>query len=509
MRCKNLKKADKIILVMTDTQRKDMLGCYGNADMYTPNLDKLADEGIRFERAYTCQPVCGPARAALFTGTYPHTNGSTANTIALSQITKHVGERFSDEGWKSAYIGKWHLDGGDYFGDGICPLGWDEDYWYDMKCYLDELSEDDRYKSRFPETAYDDKFTEEFTYGHRVSDRAIDFLSKSTEDNFLLVVSYDEPHHPFLSPKEYYKRYADYSFPKTPNVWDTLDDKPEHLKAWAGERLYNDKDAIDIKLPHFFGANSYVDYEIGRVLDAARKYAPDAMVIYTADHGDALESHSITNKGAAMFQEITNIPFIVKWPGFAPSGCISENMVSHINIVPTMMEAAGIYVPEILEGKSMTAMFENPKISIDEEVFIEFTRYEIDHDGFGGFQPIRCAVSKDYKLVINLLSSDELYDLKNDPYEMVNLINNPDYNDIRDGLHDKILDWMNDTRDPYRGYYWERRPWRSDARDATWDYTLMTRQRVEEPGQLRQLDYSTGLEIDKHVRLKGEFKKRN
>jgi uncharacterized sulfatase len=90
----------------------------------------------------------------------------------------------------------------------------------------------------------------------------------------------------------------------------------------------------------------------------------------------------------------------------------------------------------------------------------------------------------------------------NDPQEMNNLIDSPEHNKIRDGLHDRILNWMNETRDPFRGYYWERRPWRKDARPATWDYTLMTRQRENEEYEHRQLDYSTGLPMKEATRKK-------
>ena len=119
---------------MTDTTRQDMVGCYGNPMMNTPNLDRLAEEGIRYTNAYTCQPVCGPARSAMFTGMYPHSNGSFANGLALGANNKTIGQRLTDNGIHCAFIGKWHLDGGDYFGLGRCPEGWDSAYWYDLRC---------------------------------------------------------------------------------------------------------------------------------------------------------------------------------------------------------------------------------------------------------------------------------------------------------------------------------------------------------------------------------------
>ncbi|HAH88400.1 MAG TPA: sulfatase, partial [Armatimonadetes bacterium] len=124
-----MNRADRIIIIMTDTQRTDMLGCYGNSDMKTPCIDSLAEEGVRFGQAYTCQPVCGPARSAIFSGVYPHSNGSWANSMPLADNVKTMGQRFRDSGYHTAYTGKWHLDGGDYFGDGRCPDGWDPEYW--------------------------------------------------------------------------------------------------------------------------------------------------------------------------------------------------------------------------------------------------------------------------------------------------------------------------------------------------------------------------------------------
>ncbi len=494
--------ARRIIVLMTDSQRADMLGCYGQAAMQTPHLDRLAAEGLRFERAYTCQPVCGPARAALFTGTYPHSNGSWTNCQPLGDNAKTIGQRFRDAGRHCAYVGKWHLDGGDYFGVGRCPDGWDPDYWYDMRGYLAELTPEERLRSRQVGTNRDPGVTAEFCFGHRCSNRAIDFLNRHGDEDFLLVVSYDEPHDPFLCPPPFCDLYRDFDWPKAPNHWDRLTDKPEHQRVWAGPRLDQDQDALRIRPADFLGCNAFVDHEIGRVLAAIDEHAPDALVIYTSDHGDFLGAHSLEGKGPAMYDEITRIPLLIRWPGVVPAGQVCAHPVSHVDLVPTMLAAAGRPVPPLLEGTNLLPTLQEPERRPQEAVFIEFGRYEVDHDGFGGFQPIRCACDGRYKLVVNLLTSDELYDLAADPGELHNLIEAPEHATERDRLHEALLDWMNRTRDPFRGYYWERRPWRTDAQPATWAYTGHTRQRENEEYEPRQLDYDTGLEMTAATRRK-------
>ena len=498
----NMLKAARVVLIMTDTQRTDMVGCYGAAEMETPSLDRLTKEGVRFDRAYTCQPVCGPARAALFTGTWPHTNGSWANGLPLGEGVKTIGQRLRDNGIPAAYIGKWHLDGGDYFGLGRCPDGWDPRCWYDMRNYLEELSPLDRARSRRFETCLEPGFSADFTFAHRCSNRAISFLESRARENFFLVVSYDEPHHPWLCPAPYNTMYRDRKSPARPNVLDPLENKPEHIRVWAESEASETEEQIKRMEAAFFGCNSFVDSEIGRVLGAVDRFAPDALIVYTSDHGDALGSHRISNKGPAMYDEIARVPLIVRWPGAAPSGAVCPHPVSHIDVVPTVMEAVGLTPAKSLEGRSMLRTFLDPSQRPNDVIFLEYGRYEVDHDGFGGFQPVRAAFDGRHKLAVNLLTTDELYDLRTDPGEMTNLIDSPPHGPIRNSLHDRLLAWMNDTRDPFRGYYWRRRPWRKDAPAATWDYTGMTRQKENEEYEPRQLDYATGLEMDRAVRPK-------
>lgn len=491
----------QVVFIMVDSQSADMLGCYGNRDLKTPFLDALAKDGVVYDKAYTCQPVCGPARSAIFTGLYPHSNGVFTNSVALYANVKTLGQRVRDKGVRSAYIGKWHLDGGDYFGLGICPDGWDKDYWYDMKNYLDALTDDERALSRRPSAMKETVINEGFTYAHKCSDKAIDYLEKHSEDDFLLVLSYDEPHDPSLCPEPYSSMYDSYVEEKKGGVFDTLESKPAHQRIWAGERAALDKNELDPTDRLLYSCNSFVDAEIGRVVAKVKENTPDALIIYTSDHGEMRYSHSLIGKGPAPYDEITRIPLIISSP-LTGHGERYPFPVSHINLTPTVLEYFGINDAQWLEGKSILSTAHDCTDRVNEHIFMEFGRYEVDHDGFGGFQPMRCVFDGRYKLCINLLSDDELYDLESDPAENVNLINCEETADIRNSLHDALLAHMNETRDPFRGYYWHIRPWRKDAPLPTWRYTGYTRQRENEDYEPRQLDYTTGLPMENATREK-------
>jgi uncharacterized sulfatase len=202
-----------------------------------------------------------------------------------------------------------------------------------------------------------------------------------------------------------------------------------------------------------------------------------------------------------MYEEITHIPFMAKWPGQAPANTVCTNLISHVDIAGTLMEFFGFEVPKTLEGKSFLPMLKDPATPIRKEVFIEFGRFEIGLDGLGGLQPIRCICDGRYKLAVNVMTSDEFYDLQTDPGELHNLINSPEHASIRNDLHDRLIAWMAETRDPFRGYYWGQRPWRPDY-VATWRSQGMMRNDECDGYLPRELEYETGLEITQVVKVK-------
>lgn len=466
------------VFIMTDTQGANCLSCYerpalgnspaaepGGLDLGTECLDRLAEEGVRFSRAYTTCPVCTPARSGIFTGLTPAVNGAHTNNLAPGWNIRHMGQHFRSEGYRAAYIGKWHLDGLDYFDTGVCPDSWEDQYWFDGRRYLDELT--DQEVADWRNGARDKPA--EFTWAHRNGNRAEKYLREAgrADRPFLLCVSYDEPHGPHVCPPEYTERFRDFDFPIGPAAHDPLTDKPLSHREWA-EATMPEEPASHYQSPAYFGCNSFVDTEIGRVVRAVERYAPEnTWIIYTSDHGSPFGAHRIPGKGPAMYEETCRIPLIVRPPADQSDwsrGRVHRSPVSHLDILPTMRALAGLEVPPIYPGENLVPLLGGESGDPDRAVPIEFTRFSINHDGWGGYQPIRAIVRGHHKLVINLLHTDELYDLQTDPAELNNLIEDPDHADIRNDLHDALLGELDRLRDPFRGYAWERRPWRRDRR---------------------------------------------
>ncbi len=459
-----------ILLIITDSQGANVLGECGSGYITTPNIDRLAETGISFRRAYNCSPLCTPARAALFSGLHPHNAGAWSNDLPLGKTVVSIGEFFRRAGYDTAYIGKWHLDGTDYFGTGICPAGWDPRYWYDGRNYLEDLSADERtlWRTglRTPEAVRAHRITREWTWAGRITDRARSFIRRGrpTRKPWLLVVSYDEPHGPSVCPPPFCDMYEDFLYPPPENARDTLERKPALHRAWAATFSIPEE---GLRQPLYFGASSFVDDEIGRLvacaLDSGDAGEHDkTIIVYTTDHGHYLGAHGLDGKGPALYEEVVRVPLIMSGPGI-PAGVISSSLASHLDLLPTLLALAGDEAPPIVEGVSLAPVLNDPVATVRSEVTTEFHRFSVTHDSWFGFVPIRSIITDRYKLTVNLFDhgrhGDELYDLDADPGEMRNLIASPEHLDIAAALHRRLLELQAKSRDPFRGPVWADRSW--------------------------------------------------
>ncbi len=321
------------------------------------------------------------------------------------------------------------------------------------------------------------------------------------------MVSIDEPHHPFICPEPFVSSFDNFDFPIGLSGDDDLADKPLSQREWATHfseqhaALTRTADGVVYRDASYFACNSYSDYEVGRVIAAIDQYIPDAFVTYTSDHGDMFHADGLRGKGPVVYDEICRIPFIVRWPGGSPEGAVSTSPVSHIDIVPTLMEYFELERPPILQGRSLLQQCKDPEHVTQNHVFIEFNRFELNHDGFGSFTPIRAICDGRFKLAINLLDTDEFYDLEEDPHEMINRIHDEGLAAKRDALHDAILAWQGVTRDALRCPQWGPRQWRN-LEGSTWGGPTRPRP-FDDKFFPCSLLYDTGEEVDRFVYDKG------
>jgi uncharacterized sulfatase len=248
-----------------------------------------------------------------------------------------------------------------------------------------------------------------------------------------------------------------------------MTDKPRIQQEWAAYMRERQKRPDDLPAYYtkYYDTNSYVDYEIGRVVDAVRQFGGDnTVVVFTSDHGDHLGAFGLRAKGPTMYDHTTAVPLIMHAPGLAEGGRRETGLVSSVDIWATIMDMAGAPAEggyfSAANGytcRSLLPVLRRDADCVREDVIIEFNRFGVQHEENEGLYPIRCIRTHDWKLAINLFDRDELYDLQNDPDEAHNLIDDAHVASIRDELHGRILSWQKQTRDPFRGRCWEERPW--------------------------------------------------
>lgn len=459
------------VLIMCDQQLREHLGCYGSRYGVTPNLDRLAREGVAFENAYTACPVCTPARGAIFTGRTPHMCGAYTNGMPLYETVPTMGEIFARHGYRTGYIGKWHLDGdGSYMGSGRAARGFPDAVWYDGCRYLDELTPAEQklgYGSCDNATLRARDLPDSLCWATRSSDRAVDFITRHAdgEEPFLLVVSYDEPHPPANCPARFLDVVREEDIVVPESLCDPLEGKPATHRKWqaADVKQYNvNAGTMREGIHRYLACNAYVDAEIGRVLDAVDAHCrEETVVVYTADHGDFMGQFGFTGKGAAMYEQITGVPLLVRAPERVRPGCRTRALASTMDCIPTLLDLAGIPADIPLDGTSLVAALDDPAAAPRDAVFVEFNRYGTTQTVTGGFWPIRCIRRARWKLALNCFDTDELYDLETDPGELHNRIDDPNCAAVRDDLHDQLLRYLDRVNDPLRGDCWAKRPWRT------------------------------------------------
>ncbi len=411
-------KKPNVVIFFTDQQRWDSLGINGNPMGITPNLDRMAKEGTNCHYSFSPQPVCLPARACLQTGLYASQVGCNTNDDSLGEEVPKLAEYFNEAGYKTGYIGKWHLDGtsSKVFDK---PQGGYQ-YWL-AENVLEFVS--DAY-----ETVLHDGNGEKVTLpGYRVdalTDAAIRYIDDQKENPFMLMLSHLEPHHQnhrdnFPAPYGYEELYND--------PWT-----PPDLKALGGSSSRH--------LPGYYGMIKRLDESYGRVMDAlrSRELLENTIVLYSADHGCHFKTRNAEYKRSC-HDASTRIPMVFTGGPFSGGGHLTD-MINLVDIPPTLLDACGITVPNHMMGNSLLPLLKGEREEWPEAIYSEISE---SHTG-------RVVRTKRWKYSIrktaeNSYVDDFLYDTENDPWELDNLIGLDAYKGVTDTMRQRLFKYMMNT----------------------------------------------------------------
>jgi uncharacterized sulfatase len=429
-------KRPNIIFFFSDQQRADTVGAYGQPLDVTPNLDRMADEGVRFEYAFTCQPVCGPARAVLQTGQWATETDCYTNNRRLPEDAVTLAKLLRAEGYEAGYIGKWHLASGpeeqeNYRTAPVPPArrGGYDDFW--IASDVLEFTSHGYGGHMFDAEGNKVEWDEETYRVDAQTDIVLDYLrTRDGQRPFFLFLSYIEPHHQndrnrYEGPEGSKERWADYTPPRD------LQEAPE-----AGDWREN--------YPDYLGQIHSLDANLGRIRDELDRLgiAENTLLLYTSDHG----SHFRTRNGEykrSCHEASVRIPMIAAGPGFA-GGKVVESLASLIDIPPTILAAAGMDVHPQMRGRPLQETLDAEPDDWRDEVYIQISE---DHIG-------RAIRTRKWKYEVWVPSEEKhsgrhapnaevyheyhLYDLETDPFELNDLVRDPAYADVRAELAGRI-----------------------------------------------------------------------
>ena len=423
-------KRPNILYIMADDHAAHAISAYGSKVNKTPNIDRLAKDGMRFTECFVTNSICTPSRAAILTGQYSHINGVPVfNPIDPKRPT--LAKYLQAAGYHTGMIGKWHL--------GTYPTGFD--YWnilpgqgvYNNPVFITPDGKGGEVRKKHNGYVTD-----------VITDFSLDFLKGRPKDKpFFLMCHHKAPHRPWVPDPKYAKKWENVQVlePATFNddyatrsdaareatmrvdrdltKTDLKQDPPpglnaEQLKKWKYQRYMRD----------YLACVDSIDDSVGRLLDYLDKngLADNTIVVYTSDQGFFLGDHDWFDK-RFMYEESLTMPFLVRWPAKVKAGSVQDGMILNVDFAPTLLDAAGEKVPADMQGRSFLPLLrgEKPR-DWRTSMYYRYYHYPQDHK----VQPHYGVRTEQYKLIyFNKIDQWELYDLKKDPHELKNLYADP------------------------------------------------------------------------------------
>jgi arylsulfatase A-like enzyme len=416
--CNKQVEKPNVVFVFADQWRAQAMGYAGNPDVLTPNLDQLAREGVCFSNAVSTSPVCTPYRAMLLTGKYVLKNGMFMNDVSLEPGSESFAKLFKQEGYHTAYIGKWHLDGNGR--SSFIPKERRQgfDYWKVLECT--HSYNNSKYWGN------DDQLHSWAGYDAEAQTRdAISYIEKVSKDEnpFCLVLSWGPPHAPYMTaPKKFQDLYEDADIQLRPNV-------PEELM-----------EDTRTKLRGYYAHCSALDSYIGQLQEAIRQLnlEDNTIFVFTSDHGDMINSHGQMKK-QRIYAESAKVPFIIKYPALlGQEGILSDFLINTLDILPTLLGMSGLNIPDDLDGEDITDIILGKKEDDRKAALVTcvqpFGQWSRDRGG----REFRGIITKKYTYAQDLSGSWLLFDEKADPYQLNNLIGNPSFDKISTDMEELL-----------------------------------------------------------------------
>jgi len=449
-------KPRNIVYILSDDHRYDFMGFHEKAPSYieTPSMDRMAKEGAHIKNAFVTTSLCSPSRASILTGQYAHKHRVVDNTSPIPEGTRFFNEDIQQNGYITGYFGKWHMGERD---DSPMP-GWDR--WVSFRgqgVYYDPLLNIDGERKQF------EGYTTDI-----LTDLAVDWLEErkgNPDEPFFMYLSHKAVHAEFM-PAERHKGYfedIEIDYPVTmPNTERNYRTKPDWVKeqrfSWHGvDYMYHGDFDFDLFYRAYLETLLALDESVGRVLDYLEEngLAENTLVIYMGDNGFLHGEHGLIDKRQA-YEESMRVPMLAWAPGFIEPGTVVEELVRNLDIAPTILELTGSDTNIEMDGTSFLPLLTGGESDRDREFL-----YEYYWEAAFPHTPTTFALRQDrYKYIWyhGIWDRNELYDLQEDPNEQYNLIEVPQYQDIRNEMRNRLFDKMesmNAMQIPLRRFNWQ------------------------------------------------------
>lgn len=446
-----------ILWICTDQQRYDTIRALGNPHINTPNIDQLVAEGVAFSHAFCQSPICTPSRASFLTGMYPSSvHGCMNGNERWSEAAPLVTRLLADAGYDCGLAGKLHLAGA---ADRIEPRPQDDGYrvfhwshdprdrWPAGHAYKDWLRQHGYGLAELNQTPQ--KISPHLHQTSWCTDMAMAFMEEARDQPWLMSVNMFDPHAPFDPPQDYLDRYDPDTLP-APLFRESDLESQAKLAGTDFQNTARRPETFRAQevIAAYYAMIELIDHNVGRMLAGLARTGQqeNTIIIFMSDHGEMLGDHGLLLKGCRFYEGLVRVPLIVSWPGHFQTGVVSDALVELTDVAPTLLDIAGLSIPEHMQGRSLLPILTGEGDPHHHRDFIRCEYYRAlnpdlpERTDFEGTYATMIRNQR-YKLIVyHGHEVGELFDLQQDPGEFDNLWPNPDYAAVRFSLLKQSFD---------------------------------------------------------------------